>query len=238
MPRLSRECIITEKIDGTNAQVCILTEADYIAQLAEMVACNESGPRPTATANGLVLIAGSRTRWIRPKGAGEKGDPDNYGFAAWCKANAEELFKLGPGKHFGEWYGAGINRAYGMTNGDRRFALFNVSRWFRSSPEESLPGISRFDETTDMGAIVAGPSCCYVVPTLYRGTFDSANIELSLNVLETLGSRAVPGFMRPEGIVVYHVAAGQCFKKTIENDETPRSLTSEQIVRIDRDGRP
>jgi hypothetical protein len=29
--------------------------------------------------------------------------------------------------------------------------------------------------------------------------------------------------MNPEGIVIYHTAANICFKKTIENDETPKS---------------
>jgi hypothetical protein len=92
--RLSRNMIITEKLDGTNAQV-------YIDQWGE-------------------IRAGSRNRWIKV------GD-DNYGFAAWVEANKEELRKLGPGRHFGEWWGNGIQRGYGLPKGDKRFSLFNVS---------------------------------------------------------------------------------------------------------------
>jgi RNA ligase-like protein len=224
MARLSRECVITEKIDGTNAQIFILSSIDYEILAKEAHALGKPIPTPAEFVGDFVLIAGSRTRWIRPKNPGEKGDPDNYGFAAWVRANADELVKLGPGKHFGEWYGAGINSAYGLVNGDRRFALFNTSRWFRSSPDENLPGVSRYDESSDMGALVAGPACCYVVPVLYRGAFTTAAIELTLNILETFGSKAVPGFMKPEGIVVYHIASGTLFKKTIENDAAPKSL--------------
>jgi hypothetical protein len=33
---------------------------------------------------------------------------------------------------------------------------------------------------------------------------------------------AAPGFMNPEGIVCYHVAAACGFKKTLENNEAPK----------------
>ena len=82
--RLSREAIITEKIDGTNAQIYI----------------GEDGQ----------IIAGSRTRWITP-------DSDNFGFARWGEQHRVELAALGPGRHFGEWWGSGIQRGYGLENG-------------------------------------------------------------------------------------------------------------------------
>lgn len=61
--------------------------------------------------NALIHIAddfetmkvGSRTRWITP------GD-DHFGFATWVEANRAELLRLGPGQHYGEWWGAGIQR--------------------------------------------------------------------------------------------------------------------------------
>lgn len=165
MARLSRECIVTEKIDGTNAQVYITEEG--------------------------AVIAGSRSRWIVP------GD-DNFGFAAWVAANRAGLLTLGPGQHFGEWWGRGIQRGYALQ--DRRFSLFNTTRW-----------------TDDVR-----PACCHVVPVLYRGTFDSIQIEYTLNDLESGGSIAAPGFMKPEGIVVYHMAGNVGFKKTIEKDEVPK----------------
>lgn len=182
MARLSREVIITEKIDGTNAQIAIAELDGYTAE-----------GQAIYQRDGLALYAGSRTRWITP-------EDDNYGFAKWAQENAEELLKLGPGRHFGEWWGAGIQRKYGVP--EKRFSLFNVSRWDDDSVR---------------------PSCCLVVPTLYRGIFTGNAIETALDSLRATGSAAAPGFMNPEGIVLYHVAAGIGFKKTLEKDEIPKS---------------
>src|SRR5678815_2758188 len=96
IPRISRACVISEKIDGTNAQVYIPDDSSYV-------------------------LAGSRNRWITP-------EDDNYGFATWVRDNATELLKLGPGRHFGEWWGAGIQRRYGLT--EKRWSLFNSGRWW------------------------------------------------------------------------------------------------------------
>jgi hypothetical protein len=164
--RLSREIIVTEKLDGTNAAVVILEDGDIYAQ--------------------------SRTRVIVP------GD-DNFGFAAWVEANKAELLKLGPGRHFGEWWGRGIQRNYGLT--ERRFSLFNVSRW---------------------GDPAVRPACCHVVPTLYRDLFDTASIQVVLNTLRVYGSHAAPGFMNPEGIIAFHTAANTMFKKTLDKDDEPK----------------
>ena len=184
MPRLSREIIISEKIDGTNGQIFIKEfDSDY---MAEGRCVHEEGD--------LALYVGSRTRWITP-------DDDNYGFARWCKEHAEELLLLGPGRHFGEWWGQGIQRNYSMK--EKRFSLFNVGRW----ADDAIR-----------------PACCHVVPELYRGAFNSQIIELELDLLRTDGSKAAPGFMKPEGIVVFHTAGNLGFKKTIEKDETPKSL--------------
>jgi len=135
------------------------------------------------------IRASSRTRWITPK-------DDNFGFARWVESHREELLMLGEGHHFGEWWGSGIQRGYGLTNGERRFSLFNTSRW----------GESR-------------PPCCEVVPVLYHGEFDTDVVEVALDRLASLGSQAAPGFMRPEGVIVYHTAANMMFKKTLEKDE-------------------
>ena len=164
MARLSRECIITEKIDGTNAQVCITPDGGF--------------------------FVGSRTRWITP-------EDDNFGFARWAYEHKDELMALGVGQHFGEWWGQGIQRGYGLT--ERRFSLFNVTRWGDSRPE-----------------------CCDVVPTMYRGVFSEKAINAALYVLKGHGSAAARGFMKPEGIIIYHTAAGIGFKKTIEKDEQPK----------------
>lgn len=81
--RLRRECVITEKIDGTNASITIEAFDD-----------GDFGVYPA-----------SRTRWIDI-------EHDNMGFAAWCVEHAQELKTLGVGTHFGEWWGSGIQRTY------------------------------------------------------------------------------------------------------------------------------
>lgn len=182
-PRLRRGVIVTEKLDGTNAQV-VITREDPIAALLD-------GDTTVVAHNGeLVMRVGSRSRWICP---GKTSD--NYGFAGWCYENMTELFKLGEGQHFGEWYGLGIQRGYGLTN--KRFALFNPDRWGAHNPDT--------------------PACCEVVPVLYRG--DLAGIDQAILDLRMNGSVAVPGFMQPEGVIVYHSAARQAFKVLLENDE-------------------
>lgn len=142
--------------------------------------------------DGETLLAGSRTRWVRV------GD-DNFGFAGWCEANRTELLKLGPGHHFGEWWGVGIQRGYGLY--ERRFSLFNVKRW-GGDP-----------------ALCGRPACCHVVPVLGRFDMNTMTVNECLEDLVVKGSSAAPGFMRPEGIVIYHQAANMMFKRTIEKDE-------------------
>lgn len=189
MPRLSREIIITEKIDGTNAQVCIFPGAKD-TPLA--ISCWFDSD----TATDMVMMAGSRTRWITPK-------DDNFGFAAWAAENIEPLRRLGEGRHFGEWWGAGIQRKYGLT--EKRFSLFNVSRWADSRPE-----------------------CCDVVPVLYRGSFTTDAVDAALDRLRVGGSVASPGFMNPEGVVVFHTAGNFGFKKTLEKDDVPKSVSGKR----------
>lgn len=145
----------------------------------------------------------SRTRIITP-------EDDNYGFSRWANENREELMKLGPGRHFGEWWGSGINRSYGLQKGEKRFSLFNVQRWKVDSFEEK--------------GFEAPPKCCSIVPVLYKGMFDTAKIQEVLDQLIVNGSYAEPGFHNPEGIVVWHTAANFGFKKTILKDESRKSL--------------
>src|SRR3972149_2228793 len=70
--------------------------------------------------DGLDMFVGSRSQWITPQN-------DNFGFAKWAYANKDELLKLGPGIHFGEFWGMGIQRGYNLE--EKRFSLFNTSRW-------------------------------------------------------------------------------------------------------------
>jgi hypothetical protein len=68
------------------------------------------------------------------------------------------------------------------------------------------------------------PSIVSLVPELYRGLFDTNKAVEILEHLKNNGSYAVPGFMRPEGIVVYHISGNVGFKKTIEKDDVPKSM--------------
>lgn len=189
IPRLNRDIVITEKLDGTNACVVFEPDGTHFAQ--------------------------SRNRIITPQS-------DNYGFAGWVEANRDALFDtLGYGRHFGEWYGAGINRSYGLS--EKRFALFNP-RWREVVDGRRLGG-------------APVPSQLDVVPVLYRGPWFLPPVEdmvadttrewapyAMVRRLRTEGSVAVPGFSRPEGIVVFHTAAQVLFKATLEGDEKPKGL--------------
>lgn len=163
--RYFRDVIVTEKIDGTNAQV-------YISEDLETVA------------------AGSRTRWITP-------EQDNHGFAAWVEANKDELRKLGPGSHFGEWWGSGIQRGYGLPKGEKRFSLFNTYKWLDDKVR---------------------PKCCHVVPVLYEGPNCGVTIATVAEQLLDHGSHASPGFKNPEGIIIFNIAGNFCQKFTFGGD--------------------
>ena len=62
------------------------------------------------------------------------------------------------------------------------------------------------------------PACCGLVPVLWRGLFNTAEVDRSLDQLAREGSRASPGFMKPEGVVCFHLAGNVGFKKTLGND--------------------
>jgi hypothetical protein len=66
------------------------------------------------------------------------------------------------------------------------------------------------------------PECCGLVPVLYQGHFFMFEVDQALFILDKEGSKAAPGFMNPEGVVVYHTAGNLSFKKTIEKDEQPK----------------
>ena len=176
--RLNRDIVVTEKLDGTNAAIGIIDRD------------------PTSVADGgeplFDVYAQSRTRIITP------GD-DNFGFAAWVEAHREQLITtLGPGLHFGEWFGKGIQK---HPSDIRRFALFNVERY------ESVP----FAEL--------GLPEVVTVPRLYTGPFSQQAIEDCIAILRQTGS-AFGG--KAEGVVVFHTASSTMFKVTLENDERPK----------------
>ena len=135
--RLSRDIVITEKIDGTNGVIGI--EDD-----------------------GVTMHVGSRSRWLTV----ENGD--NFGFALWALTHKDELLTLGPGLHYGEWWGSGIQRGYGLQKGEKRFSLFNVARW---ADRHTVPPESENVKHVDLETMKWAPECCHVVPILHRCTF-------------------------------------------------------------------
>ncbi len=48
-------------------------------------------------------------------------------------------------------------------------------------------------------------------------------------MLRIRGSVCVPGFMNPEGIVIYHIAGNLLFKKTLVHDDAPKGKMDESI---------
>lgn len=184
LSRWSRDVVITEKLDGTNA--CIIIERDS---------------DPTQDFDRVIGVQ-SRNKVITP-------DDDNYGFAGWVDRNAQFLAdSLGAGYHYGEWWGNGIQRGYGLKR--KQFSLFNTHRWNQQFSTWHADDIIK---AADIGLDV--------VPVLWQGNMDEAHIRLQLVMqeLERTGSVAAPGFMNPEGIVLFHSAGGYLFKKTFEKDQ-------------------
>ena len=97
----------------------------------------------------------------------------------------------------------GIQRKYGLR--EKVFSLFNVRRW--GDDPRVLDPLS-----------TPRPLCCSAVPVLYVGPFETPEIDEVLKQLSLTGSQAAPGFMNPEGIVVFHTAASVLFKKTLGGD--------------------
>lgn len=210
MARLSRRCVITEKIDGTNAQILIdVREAEvFYEHPADHV------EHPSEDGQWIFSVfVGSRNRFITPGN-------DNFGFAAWVYEHIDEVVKLGPGRHYGEWWGSGIQRGYGLTNGEKRFSLFNTERW---CPHDAVPmQIPTGDPRIEKWQTPV-PACMGVVPVIFDGEFTTTAAEQCIERLRREGSFASPGFMKPEGIVVYHTAGNVGFKKTLDKDEVPKS---------------
>lgn len=184
--RFFRDIVITEKIDGTNAAVGIqpvYPEGNH----------DEFGlAYPVVGGQTYQVYAQSRNKLIR---VGQ----DNAGFAGWVTGHAEELATfLGDGLHFGEWWGSGIQRGYGLQKGQKVFSLFNTHRFM--DIEYASNGLVRS------------------VPILYQGPMVEKEITSALELLQE-GSIAAPGFDRPEGICIYHTSSGIVQKVTLDNND-------------------
>lgn len=179
--RVSATATITEKIDGTNGQLLF----------------NEEGR----------MLVGSRKREVFPEGTvweeyadfPDKGT-DNFGFALWAYARRPDLFKfLGPGRHYGEWAGQGIQRTYGMD--EKRFYLFNTARFG--------PGRQEIPEHLAEQGLDS-------VPVLYEGPFGTDSAADAMTDLLLEGSR-LNNFDNPEGIITYMHGLKVYSKMTFDN---------------------
>jgi hypothetical protein len=198
-PRLMKPMVVTEKIDGTNGAVIVRKQPEgkaYDGRYEHLAGYRDG--------EAYFVGAQSRNRLL-PMGPLGMDDHDwqkrdNAGFGGWVKENAWALAQtLGEGHHYGEWYGHKIARKYGMTG--RRFALFNVNRYaYINDPTiDSVPALE-------------------TVPVLYEGEFSTSAVVQVYNELMRTGSQAVPGFMNPEGVIVFHSASGQVYKYLGEDD--------------------
>lgn len=202
IPRLNRQWISTEKIDGTNGLIRISTYP-----------VNREGPLPlnaiVLPELGVYLEVGSRNRWL-------SAEADNYGFYSWVRERARTLVTdLGVGHHYGEFYGKGIQRGYDL--GSKRFALFNIVKF-----EAAARGLNTF----------ATPGLDVVPLLGTEDTFSgaAAMVEEHLYELGKYGSILVEGFEKPEGLVVYHAKSDARFKVTLENDAHPKSVAAAWAV--------
>lgn len=171
IPRRSKDIVITEKIDWTNASVIV----------------DEFGNVSAGSKNRIISI-----------------DNDNYWFARWVDQNKEQLKLLGEWCHRWEWRWQGIQDWYTM---DRKiFSLFAVHRW---------------------GDGMLRPVCCDVVPILYSWENRPWVIQETMEALLSTGSVAAKkygvSFYKPEGVVIYHTASKQLYKKTFDNDAWKRT---------------
>lgn len=219
IPRLEKLVwSITEKIDGTNGIVHIVPLSPDPSRMTCMVPYAGSAGAVSvvplqstllgASGDQLAVFAGSRTRWLNPHIKGG----DNFGFAAWVLENAAHLVQLlGPGTHYGEWWGQGIQRQYDQF--EKRFSLF--SPW-------------RYPDIPEAGNPDAGGCIISKVPLLSTGTNTSLLDQAIEHWCEELchpelgrGSVAAPGFWNPEGLVV--TIGNQNHKVIINEGDKSRS---------------
>ena len=228
-PRLSSGYIITEKLDGSHAAVVIETESWGYSPAYDdpnLVAQIDGGE---LGGDGYPLVqhnvyAQSRNRFITPRA-------DNFGFAAWVRENADDLISiLGRGRHFGEWWGHGIQRGYGLPRGERRFSLFNVTR---HNPLGSMADLEAYFAAPPAGREPLFPDLpeLSTVPVISAADNDrslramSHMVDRALARLSLAGSLAAE-FARPEGIVLFHSRSNQVFKAFCDDAEKAAEVRS------------
>ena len=195
-PRLFRDIVITEKVDGTNSAIIIEEinpELDYEAEGDPFVLAQVERDGKT-----YAIAAQSRNRLITPGKT-----TDNHGFAGFVQENAEQLFDLlGPGRHYGEWWGKGIQGRYRVQY--KGFALFNT---------EKHDGLYTWFSDTTIGDVLVE-----AMPVLYKGPYSEQRIRETLSELSADGSVVSP-YDDAEGIVVFHTQSRKVYKVTLDNND-------------------
>lgn len=143
------------------------------------------------------VLFGSRNRYI-------SANDDNMGFVSFFKNYTNQLGTLTnyieeekliyPIRIYGEWFGKGIQRGYNLE-----------AKFF-------MP----FNEYLAIKMIDAGIPHIKMPVTLYSGKFSVEILEGCMNKLKDEGSQVVPGYNRPEGVVVYFPKHNFRLKETFE----------------------
>lgn len=168
--RISGPWLVTEKVDGTSACIAI-----------------EPGPFGSPA-----ISFGSRNRWLTR-------EADNHGFYAWAVAHSGWFMgHLGVGVHYGEWFGRGIQRGYGMT--ERRLALFDVERY-----------------QTRLAHAVTNPGVI-TVPAL----LEARDGDEGLGWLGHMAPTSTLGPVPMEGVVLRHRVTGAVFKHLFDGQKEAR----------------
>lgn len=189
LTRFSHGWTVTEKLDGSNGQLLIVSDLNPDAL---PLASEEAQAHLLIKYDGYHVFAGSRNRMLSLSA-------DNYGFARFVMDHAPDLIaKLGEGRHFGEWVGKGVNKR-GYNLDQKRFVLFNTHRWTGAELPERVDVVPVLAEgyIDNPGGAATG----------------------AMALLKQNGSVYAPGFMDPEGVVMRHGPSGTLFKKTFDYDE-------------------
>lgn len=209
-PKIARlhngNIVVTEKIDGTNAQIYI-EKSPGMEPLAALEGAWCIQAKHTGDEFNYQMLVGSRNRWLFER-------QDNFGFWKWANDNARELMLgLGEGRHFGEWWGKGIQRGYGQR--EKTFSLFNVGRWYDPRMDNKIEA-----EDSEYPHAIPSIGGLSTVPVLYYGPWfgrAADPVAEAMRRLEYSGSTLDPA-TPAEGVVVFHEASRQYFKAPFDKN--------------------
>jgi hypothetical protein len=141
--------------------------------------------------NGQILVTKDGDIFIGSRARWLSEKEDNHGFYKWVVERQDYIKdNVPPGRYYGEFVGKGIQRGYGLDI--KRFYLFSTYSSFEDGEENGFYQVPVLSMTTN----------------LHEAARDA-------EYLYAAGSVAVPGFMKPEGVVVRSSLTGQAWKHII-----------------------